>query len=197
MRRWRSGMILAALIAAAVLAACGDDDGPVNTGSTAADTTLLLPGDPILAIDLDPGESQYPLAETPAEAIDNDVRTKYLNFGKLNSGFIVTPSFGSSVIRSFVMTTANDAFARDPAAYALYGTNDMITSADNSSAMGEYWTLIDSSSITLPVTRSEEGPMIQVNGVRKFRSYLFVVTAVRDPALSNSMQFSEIQFFGH
>lgn len=197
MRLSRHGMILAALTAAAVLAACGDDDGPVNTGSTAPDTTLLMPGDPILAIDLDPGESQYPAFESPPDAIDNDVLTKYLNFGEVNSGFIVTPSYGSSVIRSFVMTTANDALARDPAAYALYGTNDMITSADNSSAMDENWTLIDSGSFTLPDTRREAGPMVQVNGFRRFTSYLFVVTAVRDEASANSMQFSEIQFFGH
>jgi hypothetical protein len=190
-------MILAVLVAAAALAACGDDDGPAGNGSPTADAALLQPGDSILAIDLDPGESSYPFAESPANAIDNNVGSKYLNFGEVNSGFIVTPSFGSSTIKSFVITTANDALQRDPTAYALYGTNDMITSADNSSATDEDWTLIDSGALALPDARQVEGPRVPVSGFGRFTSYLFVVTAVKDEAFANSMQFSEIQFYGH
>ena len=66
---------------------------------------LLQPIDPILAVDLD-GDSSYPDAESPHNAIDR-TGAKYLNFGKTNSGFIVSPSAGSSVVRSFQITTAN------------------------------------------------------------------------------------------
>jgi hypothetical protein len=62
---------------------------------------------------------------------------KYLNFGEINSGFIVTPSNGPSIVHSFQITTANDAVERDPTSWRLYGTDDPITSTDNSTGSQE------------------------------------------------------------
>ena len=53
---------------------------------------------------------------------------KYLNYGKVNSGFIITPAARPSTVTSFQITTANDIANRDPSAWSLYGTNDAITS---------------------------------------------------------------------
>lgn len=156
---------------------------------------VLAPGDAVLAIQSIPA-SRYPGAESPQQAIDRSANTKYLNFGELNSGFIVTPSMGPSIITAFRITTAHDAPVRDPATFDLYGTNDPITSTDNSRAMDENWTLIDSGAIALPDDRMTLGPDVQLNNSDSFRSYLFVVTAVKDSMSANSMHFSEIQFSG-
>src|SRR3990172_1441349 len=91
---------------------------------------ILAPSDFIIAIDAD-GNSSSPDAEQVPEAIDGITAgggAKYLNFGAENSGFIVTPSLGSSVVTSFVIWTANDGEERDPATWALYGTNEPIVS---------------------------------------------------------------------
>ena len=68
---------------------------------------VLLPTDPIKAIEIG-WQSSYPAAEAPAKVIDGNPATKYLNFGKTKSGFIVTPALGASILDSFQVTTAND-----------------------------------------------------------------------------------------
>lgn len=66
--------------------------------------------------------NNWPANESPDHAIDG-VGQKYLNFGREDSRFIVTPSSGSSVVTSLKFWTANDAEPRDPASYELWGTN--------------------------------------------------------------------------
>ena len=76
---------------------------------------VLAPGDFIIAIDADGGSSS-PDAEQVPEAIDRiygGANQKYLNFGEENSGFIVTPASGPSIIDSFTIWTANDAEPRE------------------------------------------------------------------------------------
>jgi len=195
MRPQYYGVILAGLVVV-LLTGCSDDT-PVNS-TLGALQPLLAAGDPIIAVDLAPGSiSSYPAAESPPKALDNNTLTKYLNFGKINSGFIVTPAVGPSRIASLQITTANDAYQRDPSAFALYGTNDPIMSVDNSDATGETWALIDADSVMLPLARFTAGPEVAVKSHTTYKSYLFVVTAVKDSLGANSMQFSEIQFFGY
>ena len=53
---------------------------------------LITNGDFAIGIDEDlVSNSSYPAGESPAFVIDGDTATKYLNFGRVNSGFIVTP----------------------------------------------------------------------------------------------------------
>jgi hypothetical protein len=157
--------------------------------------------DTAIAFDDDPpapsqSESSYPGGESPSLAIDGDVNTKYLNFGRENSGFIVTPAAGASIVDSFQVTTANDAVERDPLDWALYGTNDPITSTDNSTGEEENWTLIDQGFTLLPEDRFLEGDVVTVDNTETYSSYRWLVTSVKDGVAANSMQFSEIQFFG-
>ncbi len=157
---------------------------------------LLNPSDFIIAIDMD-GNSNYPAGEAPAYAIDGTADTKYLNFGKENSGFIVTPSIGPSIVESFQITTANDAIERDPIAWFLAGTNDAIISADNSTGLAETWTPIAAGWVVLPDERKELGPMITVLGqTEMFTSYRMQFLSVKDATIANSMQIAEIQFYG-
>ena len=164
---------------------------PVDLPSGA---TILSPADPIVAIDTD-GGSQSPGGEAVGNAIDGSLN-KYLNFGEENSGFIVTPSIGASIVKSFQITTANDAEDRDPTTWQLFGTNEAITSGNHSDGDGENWTPIDSGSVNLPGGRDTLGPMVSVDNNAAYASYRMIFTAVKNAGPANSMQIAEIQFFG-
>jgi len=95
---------------------------------TARAAHIFTPGDPILAIDPDPGPpASSPAGEEVDKVIDGLTTTKYLNFGREGAGFIVTPG-AASIVKSFALTTGNDAPERDPVTYQLFGTNSPITS---------------------------------------------------------------------
>jgi len=158
---------------------------------------ILAAADPIVAVDYtgQDGSSRYPAGERPANALDGDTATKYLNFGEVNSGFIVVPELGPSIIRSFELWTANDAPERDPAGYALYGHNGAISYGDNSTGDFELWTLISSGDLALPTDRSASGGLTAFDNSTAYDAYRFVVTSVRDEGTANSMQFADIQFY--
>jgi hypothetical protein len=158
-------------------------------------SSFLATGDPILAVHAN-WNSVYPSAENPGKVIDGDKATKYLNFGKTNSGIIITPGRGMTIVKSFEITTANDAAERDPASWILYGTNDAIGSVNNSDGLGENWTLIDSGTLALPADRLALGGMIAVNNSAMFASYKLLFPTVNNAAAANSMQIADIQFYG-
>jgi glucose/arabinose dehydrogenase len=169
-----------------------------------AGASIFTPGDFIIAIDAD-GGSNSPFNETAPLAIDAVVGTKYLNFGEVNSGFIATPSVGSTVVKSFQITTANDAVERDPTSWQLFGRNGAINSTDHSTGTAETWTLIGSGSVALPGTlpngggddfRNTVGPVVNVANNTAYTSYKMLFTGVKSAAAANSMQIAEIQFFG-
>lgn len=164
-----------------------------NDGSGA---DVLNPGDPVLAFQLGP-DSGFPGAEGPGNLIDDDPGTKYLNFGRENAGFIVTPTSGPSRARSFQITTANDADSRDPTSWELYGTDDPVVSDQNSRGDGENWTLIDSGMVDLPLDRVTDGPIVPVSNDAFYASYRMIFPTIRDPDAGNadSIQIAGIQFF--
>lgn len=157
---------------------------------------LLDPDNSILAVHVG-WDSSYPGGEVPAFAIDGDPESKYLNFGEENSGFIVTPSIGLSMLDSFQITTANDSPERDPLVWVLYGTNDGITSVDNSDGSDETWTLIAASTMALPDDRKTLGERyIIANQLEEYTSYKMLFPTVKDAGAANSMQIAELQFYG-
>ncbi|MCA9261117.1 MAG: CotH kinase family protein, partial [Planctomycetales bacterium] len=139
--------------------------------------------------------SSYPGNESPAQGIDGNSETKYLNFGKENSGLIITPSSGASVVRSFKITSANDAVDRDPASYEIYGTNDSISSQNNSTGLAENWTLISSGSLSLPEARKVDAPLVSFANGASYTSYKIMFPTVKNPAGANSMQFADIRLY--
>ena len=179
---------------------------------------FLAPTDPIIAVDEVPtpagwkgcpGDgvnntdcSSFPGAESPASGIDQVINemgqasTKYLNFGEERSGIIVTNSEGPVQVNYMRLTTANDAVERDPTSYELYGTNDPITSEQNSNSNGtEVWTLISSGSLSLSDDRYTPSDFIAVNSPTAYSSYRMVFPTIKDPAVANSMQIADIQFY--
>lgn len=161
----------------------------------AANANVLSPTDGISAFQLPQPFSSSPAAESVAKLNDGLATTKYLNFGKEGSGFIVTPLVGSKAVNAFQLTTANDAPERDPSGWALYGTNDAIVSGQNSTINPENWTLIDLGVVDLPTARGALGPMVSVNNTTGYASYRLVFNALRNSTAANSMQVAEIQMF--
>ena len=142
-------------------------------------------------------QSDYPGGQSPVQALDRDTATKYLNFGKEDSGFIVTPSAGATAVNGFQITTANDFPVRDPASWELYGSNDPVTSEDNSFGDGENWTLVDSGALALPAERFTAGAVVAVDNTTTYSSYRMVFPTLKDTAGAgaDSIQYSEIQLF--
>ena len=186
-KRWAT-----AALAAAVM---------VSGASAVRAADIFAPGDFTLAIDTDPPGSLSRIpgeGENAAKAIDGlgvgATGTKYLNFAKENSGFIVTP--GASIVQSLTLVTANDAPARDPASYQLFGTNQAITSARHSLGNAETWTLISSGALALPTGRRELAtPPVDIANGTSYSSYKLIFPTLRDTAAANSMQIGEVQFF--
>ena len=63
-----------------------------------------------------------PKTQTPKHAIDDNVRTKYLNYDAKGSGLTIHTLGG--VINGLSLTSAEDVPGRDPSAYKLEGSMD-------------------------------------------------------------------------
>ena len=146
--------------------------------------------------------NNWPDAEAPEQAIDG-VGQKYLNFGKTNTGFVVTPSAGSSVATSITLWTANDSEPRDPSGYQVWGTNVAIAGGGPFSLTD--FTAISTGDITLPSSRNAGGdaPLLPENSLTVgfansefYSSYLIVFPDVKDNPNANSMQIAEVQLGG-
>lgn len=166
---------------------------------------VLTPGDFIISIDRDVINltSIYPANEGPNKAIDNlylptspQTSTKYLNFGRFNTGFIIDPNFGSSTVQSFRINTANDNEARDPATYQFYGSNDpSILSADNSTGSAESWTLISEGALNLPAARRSTGPVVPIDNTTSYNLYRLIFPTLKIPNAATAMQIGEVEFY--
>src|SRR5688500_4816602 len=100
------------------------------------------------------GVNNWPAAEPPADIINGvmgGAGEKYLNFAETNTGIVVTPAFGSSVVTGMELWVANDAEERDPASYELYGTNNLLAATGPYPLTG--FTLISSGPLALPSPR--------------------------------------------
>ena len=147
------------------------------------------------------GANNWPGAEPPSDMINGLIGgggEKYLNFFKLNTGVIITPAAGLSVINSMTLWVANDAPERDPASFELYGTNAAVSGGGPFPLSG--FSLISSGPLALPddrdITTDTTGfsQEVAITGAGAFSSYLLVFPTVKNAAAANSMQISEVQF---
>jgi hypothetical protein len=165
------------------------------TGLDGAGDKVFAASNPILAIDAPVSRSSFPVNEGPANLIDGTAEQKYLNFGGQNSGFIVTPSYGPSIVGSMLITSANDTveFNRGPTSYEIYGTNAAISSYSNTTGDYEPWTLISSGSIAPTTENLAPGELITFFNDTEYTSY-----KVLFPTLMSStagLQIGEVQLF--
>jgi len=195
--------MLALPVQAATIFAPGD---PIVGGQASDDLSTFEEGGEGFVI---PGNN-WPGAEGPENAI-NGVGQKYLNFGQQNTGILVTPSVGQSVLYEIEVWTANDAVERDPSSYQIWGSNDpnVHASVASGSISLESFSLVNEGPLNLP----DSGPSASRNpggdsdlgrfrtsttfdNVDAYCTYAVIFDDVKDPASANSMQVSEIQVHG-
>jgi len=177
-------------------------------------TPIFSPSDSILGGQLDnrrtfnigivgtsSGANNWPSNELPENLIDG-VGQKYLNFGELDTGAIITPAIGCSVVDTIKFWTANDEYHRDPASYKLYGTNRSVSGLSHS--LSDF-TLLSEGDLTLPSSRNNDGnsalddsnsQTISFENTSSYTSYLLFFPTVKNQGRANSMQLGEVQVFG-
>ncbi|HZZ74059.1 MAG TPA: hypothetical protein VFE24_17535, partial [Pirellulales bacterium] len=133
------------------------------------------------------GTDLWPTTETPANSIDGNSATKYLNRIATNSGYIVTPAFGVSKVTGIAFTTANDTISRDPASYALYGSNTVSASSTvNATFNLSDFTMISSGNIALSDTRLDSTVSVAFANALNYTTYLLVFPTTKGTVNSNS-----------
>lgn len=182
------------------------DDGSWDTAKTGlgfvqvqpAVIDVTNPGDVVQGV---PNDGDWPSAESPPNAIDNNVNTKYLHFkGNFDpgepttgAGFQVTPSIGPTIVTGLTFTTANDAPERDPTAFALYGSNVSINGPYTFIATGN---IVDFSGASAwPRYAKNTTPVTFANNAAYYH-YQLLFPAIRNKASSVAMQISEVEFSG-
>jgi len=158
------------------------DDSPADT----PDVTRA--GDIVVGV---PNDNDWPAAEYPALAIDDDVNTKYLHFnaGSTATGIQVEPLVGPTVVTGLTFTTANDAPTRDPIAFELSGSNSSINGPYTVIATGD---IVDFAGATdWPRFTKTETP-IQFNNTVAYQYYQILFPSLRGEGEA-LMQIAEIE----
>jgi len=153
---------------------------------------VTAPGDIVKGV---PDDGDWPGAETPDLATDDDTSTKYLHFqGEVEpTGFQIEPASGPSIVTGLTFTTANDAIERDPISFELSGSNDSIDGPYELIASGD---IVDFAQETaLPRFTMNATPIMFDNDVA-YKYYQVMFPAVRDPGSANSMQIAEVELLG-
>lgn len=154
-----------------------------SVGNTNANLVVITrPGDPIVSSSAD---TDSPPDQQVENAIDGQISTKYLNIKKLNTGFTVTPSIGSTVVSGLVLTSASDPVPfRDPTSYKLEGSNDkVIFRLISEGNVGPFGGVSVRQEILFPNTAA-------------FSSYRLTFPTIVDAGNTEGMQIGEVELLG-
>lgn len=147
----------------------------------------------------------YYFGEIPHNVCDNNILSKYTNFGPctsstntticgLNTGFYRTLQRGPSLIIGLQVCTANSKPLRDPITITFEGSNESPSALN----LGSSWILIyrGVSGLTTDPGRYSCGipQYFHENSIR-YKSYRFLVTSKRGH--ESSVQYSDVVFFGN
>ena len=177
------------------------DDSSWDTANTGLGFIQVLPpvidvtkpGDPVQGV---PNDGDWPSAESPPNAIDDNVSTKYLHFKGYTgtTGFRISPSVGASIVTGLTFTTANDVPQRDPTKFALYGLNVSIDGPYTLISVGQ---IVDFSQPTVWPRYTKNVTPISFANTTPYNHYQIIFTATRDPAAVVHMQIAEVEFSGN
>jgi hypothetical protein len=159
-----------------------------SVGPVIEDVTI-----PVDSIAVTSPTSRSPAAEQVANAIDNNLLTKFLDFNAPSGGsppfkgpvgFTVRSSAGASVVTGLALTSANDAPERDPLDYKVEGSND-----------GTTFTVISEGAVPAFAKRFTR-QVISFSNTAAYTTYRFTVANVANNTTANSMQIAEVEFLG-
>jgi len=149
---------------------------------------VTTPGDAVQGV---PNDDDWPAAESPDQAIDDNTATKYLHRkgGSTATGFQVTPMVGATVVTGLTLTTANDVANRDPVTFELSGSNASIDGSYELIASGD---VVDfAGAVEWPRLTPNETPIEFVNTVA-YKHYQIVFPTLRG-ANETLMQIAEVE----
>ncbi|HPY50871.1 MAG TPA: discoidin domain-containing protein [Sedimentisphaerales bacterium] len=157
--------------------------------AVAADITG--PGDTVQGV---PNDNDWPAAEYPALAVDNQSSTKYLHRkgGAMATGFQVAPLIGSTVVAGLTFTSANDDYSRDPISFELSGSNASIDGPYELIASGD---IVDFSQETVWPRFTRTTTPIEFENTVAYKFYQIVFPSLRDGNDGN-MQIAEVELIG-
>ncbi|MEC8791706.1 MAG: PSD1 and planctomycete cytochrome C domain-containing protein [Verrucomicrobiota bacterium] len=119
-----------------------------------------------------------PKTQTPKHAIDDNVRTKYLNYDAKGSGLTIYTSGG--IINGLSLTSAEDVPGRDPSAYKLEGSVD-----------GKQFALISQGDVPHFKKRNQKHEIFFDNN-QSYKTYRIIFPKLAD-LYAKEMQISEIE----
>jgi len=125
-----------------------------------------------------------PAAEGVANVLDVKSATKYLNFDKLNTGFVVIPAAGNSVLTGIALTSANDAPERDPASYLIEGSNN-----------GTTFTKVAEGAVAKFTARFQR-QQIDFANTTAYAAYRVTFPTVANATSADSMQIADVELLG-
>ena len=177
-----------------------DDIQVVKPISILEAADITVPGDNVKGV---PDDGDWPGAETPPLAVDDNVNTKYLHFkgdfdpdpGTGGAGFQITPSAGPTIVTGLTFTTANDVPGRDPVAFEIYGSNASIDGPYQLIASGD---IADFNGVTEWPRFTKNTTPISFENAALYKHYQVLFTAIRGPVGGsvNSMQIAEVELIG-
>ncbi|HAK75548.1 MAG TPA: hypothetical protein DCM71_01225, partial [Runella sp.] len=147
------------------------------------------------------GSNTWPSTEPPSNVFDGTFAKSLIRV-TTNAGYIFTPASCSQsgrVINSFRIYTANDTPDRDPASYALYGTNSAISG--NGPFDATQFTLIASGALSLPSGRNTStldnanSQLVSFTNTTPYTSFMLVFPTIKNAGATISTQIGEIKLY--
>ncbi|QJE97341.1 glycoside hydrolase family 95 protein [Luteolibacter luteus] len=129
--------------------------------------------------------------ESVANAVDGSPSSKHYSKAK-NSGLVVAPGLGPSIVTGFRFATGNDMPGRDPVQITIEGSN----SPESSKSGAKDFKLIyeGPSGLEGQTNRQRWGEGIRFNNTTAYSSYRILVSQSRETG--GGTQYGEIQLFG-
>ena len=137
--------------------------------------------------------------EPPSAALDGDTGAKYLNKAQdgtkdpgVDSGLLITPKKGSTIVTAFQFYTGNDMPERDPLTVTLEGSNDPTATKEGC----KNFTLIyqGTGGLDNDPDRGNSGVQVTFPNTTAYTTYRLLVTKTR--ATTDGCQFGEFTLFG-
>ena len=139
-------------------------------------------------------------AEPPELAIDGDTNTKYFNHVQdgtetpgVNTGLVVTPTAGPTIVTAIQFAAANDLEGRDPVKITLEGSND--PKATEAGATDFKVIYEGPSGLEIDPGRNTFGKVITFDNKVAYKSYRLLITATR-LTTTDSTQYAEVKLLG-
>ena len=143
----------------------------------------------------------FNVGESIANAVDGNLATKHYNKSQdganapgVNSGFVVTPALGATVIKGFQFATANDVPDRDPMTITIEGSND----PNAGQAGGGNFTLLyeGTSGLLQNSDRNAWGLFGNFTNNAAYKTYRVLITGTAGGSDADGVQYSEVQLMG-